>query len=43
MAKEVRFTLTDKQHKRLATLKDEGGYTWKGLMLDGAEQLDSGE
>ncbi|WP_273836241.1 hypothetical protein [Halococcus sp. PRR34] len=43
MGKEVRFTLTDEQHERLAALKDERGYTWKGLMLEGAKRLDSGE
>ena len=43
MGKEVRFTLTDEQHERLAELKDERGYTWKGLMLEGAKRLDSSE
>ena len=43
MGKEVRFELTDEQHERLAELKDERGFTWKGLMLEGAKRLDSGE
>ena len=43
MGKEVRFELTDEQHERLTALKDERGFTWKGLMLEGAKRLDSGE
>jgi hypothetical protein len=43
MAKEIRFTLSDDDHERLAALKNERGYTWKGLMLEGAKRLDSGE
>lgn len=43
MGKGVRFELTDEQHERLAALKDERGYTWRGLMLEGAKRLDSGE
>ena len=43
MGKTVQFDLTDEQHERLTALKDERGYTWKGLMLEGAKQLDSGE
>ena len=43
MSKTVQFALTDEQHERLAELKDERGYTWRGLMLEGAKRLDSGE
>jgi hypothetical protein len=41
MSKEVRFELTEEQHERLVELKDRRGYTWKGLMLEGAERLES--
>lgn len=41
MSKTVQFDLTDEQHERLSALKDERGYTWKGLMLEGAKRLDS--
>ncbi|WP_257720320.1 MULTISPECIES: hypothetical protein [Natrinema] len=40
MSKEVRFTVSDEQHERLSDLKDERGYTWKGLMLEGAKCLE---
>ena len=40
MGKEVRFTVSDDQHKRLSELKHERGYTWKGLMLEGAKCLE---
>lgn len=40
MGKEVRFTVSEDQHKRLSELKDERGYTWKGLMLEGAKCLE---
>ena len=43
MAKEVRFTVSDEQHERLSEFKDERGYTWKGLMLEGAKCLERGE
>lgn len=41
MGKEVRFTVSEEQHEWLTELKDERGYTWKGLMLEGAKELDS--
>lgn len=43
MGKEVRFTVSEEQHERLSDLKDERGYTWKGLMLEGAKCLERKE
>lgn len=43
MGKEVRFTVSEEQHAWLTQLKDDRGYTWKGLMLEGAKALDSGK
>ena len=42
MSKEIRFEVEDKdQFERLRDLKDRRGYTWKGLMLEGAKALDT--
>lgn len=41
MGKEVRFELNEEQHEELSELKDRRGYTWKGLMLEGASCLKS--
>ena len=43
MGREVRFTVSEEQHEWLSALKDERGYTWKGLMLEGARSLDTAE
>lgn len=39
MSREVRFTLDDDQFAQLSELKDRHGYTWKGLMIEGAQKL----
>lgn len=41
MSKSVRFEVEDEQYEWLSELKDSRGYTWKGLMLEGAKRLDS--
>ena len=41
MSKSVRFEVEDEQHEWLTELKDERGYTWKGLMLEEAKELDT--
>jgi hypothetical protein len=41
--KSIRFEVEDEQYERLSALKESRGYTWKGLMLEGAKRLDSGE
>ncbi len=43
MGKDVRLTVSDEQHEWLSNLKDERGYTWKGLLLEGAKCLDSSQ
>ena len=41
---EVRIEFDDdEQYERLKEIKNKRGYTWKGLMLEGAEALDTGE
>lgn len=41
MSKSIRFEVEDEQYEWLRDLKDERGYTWKGLMLEGAKALDT--
>jgi len=41
MGKTVKFEVSDEQHEKLTDLKDQRGYTWKGLMLEGAKCLES--
>ena len=41
MSKSIRFEVEDEQYEWLSELKDERGYTWKGLMLEGAKALDT--
>jgi hypothetical protein len=41
MSVPVRIELSEEQHERLTELKDRRGYTWKGLMLEGAKCLES--
>lgn len=41
MSKALRIELEDDQHERLSELKDRRGYTWKGLLLEGADCLES--
>lgn len=43
MSKSIRFEVSDEQYDWLSAIKNERGYTWKGLMLEGASRLDSGE
>jgi len=43
VSKSIRFEVDDEQHERLKEIKNKRGYTWKGLMLEGAEALDTGE
>jgi hypothetical protein len=42
MSKDVRLQVSEEQHEWLTELKDERGFTWKGLLLEGAKCLDSG-
>jgi hypothetical protein len=37
------INVSEEDHDRLSSLKDDWGYTCKGLMLEGAKRLDSGE
>lgn len=39
MSKSIRFEVEDEQYEWLSELKDDRGYTWKGLMLEGAKAL----
>ena len=41
--KEIRFEIEDEQYERLRELKQHHGLTWKGMLLQGAKRLDSGE
>jgi len=41
MGTEIRFEVEDEQFESLKDLKDRRGYTWKGLMLEGAKALDT--
>jgi hypothetical protein len=43
VSKSVRFEVDDEQYEWLTQLKDDRGYTWKGLMLEGAKALDTEE
>lgn len=43
MGIEIRFEVPEEQYEHLKTLKEQRGYTWKGLMLEGAKRLDSGQ
>lgn len=43
MSKEIRHELDEDQYERLSDLKDRRGYTWKGLLLEGAEALEDGD
>jgi hypothetical protein len=43
MHKDVRLQVSEEQHEWLTELKDERGYTWKGLLLEGAKCLDTDE
>ena len=43
MTKSIRFEVEEEQYEWLSVLKDERGYTWKGLMLEGAKALDTNE
>ena len=43
MGKSLRIELDEEQHDRLTELKDERGYTWKGLLLEGAHCLEESE
>jgi len=35
MTKDVRLEVSEEQHEWLTELKNERGYTWKGLLLEG--------
>ena len=43
MSKEIRFEVADDQFERLKAVKDRRGYTWKGLMLEGVDALNTDE
>jgi hypothetical protein len=40
MAKQIRFNVAESQYDRLAKLKEQRGYTWKGMMLEGAKHME---
>lgn len=41
MGKEIRFMVEEDQFERLKAVKERRGYTWKGLMLEGVDALDT--
>jgi hypothetical protein len=41
MGIEIRFEVDEEQYERLKAIKDKRGYTWKGLMLEGVNSLDT--
>jgi len=41
MGKEIRFIVEEDQFERLKAVKERRGYTWKGLMLEGVDALDT--
>jgi len=41
MTKYIRVEVEDDQHEQLSEIKDRRGYTWKGLLLEGAKALDT--
>jgi hypothetical protein len=43
VSKEIRFEVADNQFERLKSVKDRHGYTWKGLMLESVDALDTDE
>jgi len=43
MTKYIRVEVEDDQHEQLSEIKDRRGYTWKGLLLEGAKALDTDE
>ena len=43
MVKSIRVEVEDDQHERLSEIKDLRGYTWKGLLLEGAKALDTND
>ena len=43
MGKEIRFIVEEDQFERLKAVKERRGYTWKGLMLEGVDALDTGD
>ena len=43
MSKEIRLEVADNQFERLKPVKDRHGYTWKGLMLESVDALDTDE
>ncbi|MGB9964123.1 hypothetical protein [Halobacterium hubeiense] len=43
MGIEIRFEVDEEQYERLKAIKDKRGYTWKGLMLEGFEALNTDE
>jgi hypothetical protein len=43
VSKEIRFEVADDQFERLKAVENRRGYTWKGLILEGADALDTDE
>ena len=41
MGKEIRFIVEEDQFERLKAVKERRGYTWKGLMLESVDALDT--
>jgi len=41
VTKYIRVEVEDDQHEQLSEIKDRRGYTWKGLLLEGAKALDT--
>ena len=43
MPKNVHIEISEEQYETLSDFKDERGYTWKGLLLEGYRALDTDE
>ena len=43
MVKSIRIEVEDDQHEQFSEIKDRRGYTWKGLLLEGAKAPDTDE
>mgnify|MGYP006276259975 CR=1 FL=1 len=41
MGKSIHIEVSDEQFEELSTFKEERGYTWKGLLLEGHRALES--
>ena len=41
--REIRIIVSPEQHERMSKVKDSRGYTWKGLLLEGTDRIESEE